>query len=142
MLIIKYNNPDGEAFPNLANFRSSLTNYISDFGQQQKEFKAREPKLTFKPDGMGEPITIIFLFGLLVKYKGEVIAVAAIIKLIKNIRDLYVSFKSDHKSEKGDNKSTDSVEINIEQKVIQLPATDQEIEEFINENVESLVKKK
>lgn len=140
MLKITFNNPEGEAYPRLAEFRTALADRVNNFLEQEKDFTSQEPQLTFKKDGMGEPISIMFIIGLLVQYKAEIVAIAAVVKLIKNLRDLYVSFVSEREPKKDDKKANDSFELRVGDKALKLPATDQEIEDFIKQNSELLKK--
>ena len=129
MIRIEYNLDEDTVVEGGPEFEKRITNLVKEFEKSNEYFKVQYPEKKLPKHAMGEPFSLAFLLTLLVKYKAEIEATAALIALIIKIRDLYHSFRSKQKE-----KDREALNIEISGKFLKLPATDKEIRQFINQN--------
>ncbi|MFC1634206.1 hypothetical protein ACFL5Z_05140 [Planctomycetota bacterium] len=128
MIGIRFENPKGTALPRGQEFRTELEELVDRFIETETSYKKH--KEVEAPEGaMGEPA--VFLLELLAEPEAAIAAAAALTRLIIAVRDLYANYRS--KRKKADR--TDSLKIEIGDTKLPLPASDDDIEVFVEQRI-------
>ena len=139
MITVKYDNKSRTLHPGLVKFRERATEIVNDANESRSDIEARiEPLPDPTTNEMGDPLSLLVILKLI---GAAVSACTGLISLIIKLRDLYVSFLSKHKYSSKKDAKEDRLVLSINGSELVLPATDDEIEEFVNKNLNAVSSK-
>lgn len=131
MIRLIHENPDRITFPGLAEFRHRIESFVESANEPNSPIKVTiEPPESIDGE-MGDPLTIILILKLIA---AAATSGAALIGLVIKLRDLYVTFLAKRPQKSGATERSDKFLLEIKGKTLELPATDDEIIDFVNLN--------
>ena len=126
MLSLTYENPERESYTGLPEFREGIQALLNDFSAGETDLAIEEKPSPGREGEMGDPLTLLVLIKIL---GASAAALAAVVRLVKACRDLYIDFQGQRRSDK---QRADLFYFSWGGQRLQLPASDREIEAFLS----------
>jgi hypothetical protein len=131
MIEIRFENPKQEPLEKLADFKEKLTALGVDLQQREQSFTVTTQPGTLPEGTMGEPLSFSLIVAYVVAHQTEIVALTKLAVFLKAVRDLYVSFLSERKSERERTERPDKLIVSTKKITIELPTSDEEIDKFV-----------